>query len=159
MNKKAVFNIAEVMFYLIVVIIVAVFIALATIKYRNEKIDTTDIETFLLARKLVNTDSCLAYKDSIRTHPGIIDLEKLNTPRLISCFTREGFGYSIKISDLDNKEIKSAENLNDRQKANIKICKNVPKHICTARKEIINYYSEGQIRTGFMEIGVIKLVG
>src|SRR3989344_6210299 len=127
MNKKAAFNIGEILIYLMCVIIVAIFIALATVKFRNEKINTIDIETFLLVRKLVNTDSCLAYKDDVRTRPGIIDPDKLNTPRLVSCFTKEGFGYYVKLFDRENNQIKLAENLNEIQKADLPVCENVPK--------------------------------
>ena len=158
MNKKAIFNPVEIMFYIICVMIVAVFIALVTFDYLNEEINTTHLETFLLTKKLVSSSSCLAYQDDIKVYPGITDLEKLNNNRLSSCFTKLGFGYFVKISDINNNIIKTAANLNQEQKSNLKICKQVSRHKCVTRRDLVQYY-DGEIKTGYIDIEVINRVG
>ncbi len=155
MNKKALFNAVEIMVYVVITVIVAVFIAFVAVDYRNEDISTTQLETFLLQKKLTN--SCLAYADSIRTYPSVIDLKKLSSETLSKCYTKEGFGYSIKILELNSTIIKEASNLNLQQKADIKVCERVPGHECFTKKLLINFF-DGSLRTGYMEIGVINLV-
>jgi len=159
MNKKAIFNPVEIMIYIVAVIIVALFIAFATFNYLNEKIDTTNLETFLLTKKLVYSDSCLAYSDSTKTYIGIIDLEKLNNERLNNCFTKNNFGYKVSLYDINNKIVKTTSNLNQRQDAYFPICGEVPKHKCLTRKDLVQYLDQGKIKTGLIEIEVINFVG
>ncbi len=156
MNKKAIFNAVEIMLYVVITVIVAVFIAIVAVNYRNEEISTTQLETFLLQKKLTN--SCLAYADSTGTHPYLIDLNRLTSEILSSCYTKEGFGYSVKILDFNNAIIKEASNLDLSQKANIQVCENVPRHECFKKRILVNFYNDGKISAGYMEIGVINLV-
>ena len=158
MNKKGIFNPVEIMFYIMVVIIVAVFIALAISKFTNEKIDTVNLETFLLERKLIDSDSCLAYKDDLKIYLGIVALEKVNSERLKSCFTKENFGFLITILDLDGNAIKSAKNLDNRQEAYLPICSTIKGYKCIKKKDLIQYKTEQGIKTGEIQIEVIKLV-
>ena len=156
MNKKAIFNAVEIMLYVVITVIVAVFIAVVAVNYRNEEISTKQLETFILQKKLTN--SCLAYTDSAGMHPYLIDLNKLTSEILSGCYTKEGFGYSVKILDFYNIIIKEASNLDLRQRANIQICENVPKHECFKKRILVNFYDNNKISAGYMEIGVINLV-
>ena len=156
MTKKGIFNAVELAVYFIFVIVAAMFIFFAAFHYLNEEIDTTKLETFILAKKLIYSDSCLALKDEIRVYRGIIDLKRLNSEILINCFTKQDFGYLVKVYSLDGKLIKSASNLNSRQESLLPICKSV-KQKCHNRKDIILYYENGKIKTGNIEIEVINL--
>lgn len=155
MNKKALFNAVEIMVYIVITMVVAVFIAFVAVDYKNEDIRTTQLETFLLQKKLTN--SCLAYADDTKTHYSVIDFKKLSSETLSKCYTKEGFGYSVKILELNNTVIKEASNLNLQQKADMKICEKVPGRECFTKKILINFF-DGSLRTGIMEIGVINNV-
>ncbi len=158
MNKRAQLNAMEYMIYIFFVIIVSVFIYLAAFQYLNEDIKTTQLETFLLSKKLVYSESCLAYRDDIKLNPGEIDLNKLNSQNLITCFSKPDFGYLVKISSFDGTLIKSASNLNVKQEVNLPICKNVPHYECTTRRDIVQYHNGEELSTGYIEVEVIKFV-
>ncbi len=156
MNKKAIFDAVEITVYVVITVIVAVFIAVVAVNYKNEEISTTQLETFLLQKKLTNT--CLVYSDNTGIKSYIIDINKLTSEILSQCYTKEGFGYSVKILEFNNTVIKEASNLNLRQKANMQICENVPKHECFKKRILVNFYSNEEIHTGFMDMEVINLV-
>ncbi len=158
MNKKGDLNIVEYIIYISFIIVAASFIGWVTFGYLNEKIDTTNLETFTLTKKLVYSESCLAFKDNLGVHKGIIDLQKLTTPRLVDCYTKNNFGYLVKISTLENKPIKSAANLDLTQQLDIKICKNIPQYTCTSRKDLVSYKDGEEFKTGYIEVEVINLV-
>lgn len=158
MNKKGLFNVVEIIVYLTFVLVLAVFIYLAAFDYLNEDINTTNLETFLLLKKLTYSDSCLAYSDDLRIHQNIIDLKKLNSERLNICFTKKDFGYFIKLLSKDGNAIKTASNLDDRQEAYLPVCKTTPKYECTSKKTPILYYNKGERKQGFLTLEVIKLV-
>lgn len=159
MNKKGLFNVVEIIIYLIFVLVLAVFIYLAAFDYLNEDINTANLETFLLLKKLIYSDSCLAYTDDLRVHLGTIDLEKLNSQRINMCFTKKDFGYFVKLLSKEGNTIKTASNLDDRQEAYLPVCKTIPKYECTSKKTPILYYDKGERKQGFLTLEVIKLVG
>jgi len=155
MNKKGVYEVLELFIYISFVIVVSLFIAIVAINYLNEKIDTTKLETFLLTRYLLNSDSCVAYKDELRVHQGNIDLNKVTFETLNHCFKKEGMGFKIEIQDGESTTIKSASNLNLRQEAYLPICKSIKGFICTKRKDMISYKDNETIKQGFMLTEVI----
>ncbi|MBI2148744.1 hypothetical protein HYU23_03620 [Candidatus Woesearchaeota archaeon] len=159
MNKKGLFNITEFIIFFIFIIIGAMFIVLVGFNYLNEKIETTKLETFILTKKLINSESCLAYKQDNKLQTGVVNLDRLNTNILINCYSKEGLGYVVKIKSLDGKLLKSADNLNELQKTRLPICKTIPKHKCMAREDMILYYDKGEIKTGLIKIEVINFVG
>ncbi len=159
MNKKGLFNVVEIIVYLFFILVLSVFIYIAAFSYINEKIETTNLETFLLFKKLTYSDSCLAYNNDLRVHTGIIDLEKFNSPRLNICFTKKDFGYFIKLASKTGDLIKTASNLDDRQEAYLPVCKTVKQYKCTSKTDPILYYNKGEIKQGFLTLEVIKLVG
>lgn len=158
MNKKGDINIVEYLVYIIFIIIAASFIAWVAFGYLNEKIDTTNLESFILAKKIVNSDSCLAFKDDLSIHKGVIDLQKVDTSRLLNCFSKPNFGYLIKIDNLKGETIKSASNLDLRQQLDFPICKTIPQYTCLSKKDIILYKDDQGIKTGYIEVGVINFV-
>ena len=157
MDKRANFNVIEIIVYMFFVIVVSIFIWSVAIDHINEKIYTINIETFLLSKRLMSSESCLAYKDNARVNPGVIDLQKLNYDRLTKCFSKKDFGYKISIIKLDNQIIKVASNLDLRQEAYLPICKDVKGFECSKRKTLVSLYNNGKLETGFMLIEVIKL--
>mgnify|MGYP001587094404 CR=1 FL=1 len=158
MNKKAQLNFTEWMIYISFVIVAAIFMVVVVVNFLDEKIDTTNIETFVLTKKLLNSESCLAYNDGLRLHQGIIDLAKVNSTRLVNCYTKKDFGYFIKIKDIDNKLIRIASNLDKRQEAYLDICSTIKNFKCIKKEDLILYYDQGQIKKGKIEIEVIDLV-
>lgn len=159
MNKKAQLNVTEWMIYLSFIFITAIFMLVVTVNYLNEQIDTTSLEKFILAKKLLNSDSCLAYNDGVRIHQGIIDLEKVNDNRLSNCYTKKDFGYYIKIKDSNNKVIKTASNLDKNQETYLPVCKTIKNFKCVTKKDPILYYDNEELKIGKIEIEVIKVVG
>lgn len=158
MNKKATLNILELGIYFVFITIVAIFIYIVAIKYLNEDMDTTQVETLILAKRLTYSDSCLAYNDGTRTYQGTIDIQKLNFNRLSSCFTKSTMGYVVNITDLNGKLVKSASNLNLRQEAYLPICKSVKGYRCLTKKSLVQYYNNNELKTGLMSLEVINLV-
>lgn len=159
MNKKGIFDILEIGIYMFFVIAVSIFIFLVAFKYLNEKIDTSNLEINLLTKRLIYSDSCLAYRDEVRTYQGVVDLSKLSFNRLNSCFSKETTGYSINIMDINGTAIKSANNLNLKQAAYLPVCKTVPGYECLKKKNLVSYYDGIGIKTGFIVIEVINFVG
>ena len=139
------------------IIIVAVFIAAVALSYISEEIKTENIETYLILKGLVNSESCLAYNDGTRIHQNIIDLNKLTSNRLSSCLSKTDTGYLITLTNLNGNLVKSESNLDVRQKAYLPICKSIKGFICTKKSTLINYYENNQIKTVIMNLEVIKL--
>lgn len=158
MHKKGILDIVKIAVNLMIVIVVAIFILIVTLRYLNEDIDTIGLETFFLTRNLMYSDSCLAYNDGTRTHLGIIDIQKINFDTLNRCFSKEGFGYVILVDDIDGNTLTSASNLDVSQESYLPICSNLEKYKCLTRKELVSYFQNGEIKTGHMITQVIKLV-
>ncbi len=155
MKKKGSINIVEYIVYILFIIVSAFFISVMAFKYLNEDINTIRLETFILSKKLVSSDQCLAFKDEARIYQGTIDLEKLNIDNLKTCYTKENLGYTVKIKTLDGNIIKSAKNLNLRQEAYLPICAKVNDVKCNIRRDLILYKENENIKTGIIEIEVI----
>ena len=158
MNKKGIFNIVEYITYIIFIIIGASFIAFVTFDYLNEKIDTTGLETFLLTKKLIYSESCLAFKDDLMVQKGVIDLEKLDTKRLLNCFTKTNLGYVITVKSFDGNIIKYASNLDLKQQLAMPVCKTIKQYKCRNRLDIVLYKDRDTIKTGYLNVEVINLV-
>lgn len=158
MHKKGQINTIELIFYLVLIIIVAIFIFIVALKYFNAKIETTNLETFILTKRLIYSESCLAYKEGDRLYQGIVDLQKLEFSRLQRCFSKESMGYTIKITDFSGTIIKSASNLNARQEAYLPICESIKGYECVKKRNLVSYYDNGEIKTGLMILEVIKNV-
>src|SRR3989344_7698856 len=106
MNKKGIFDILERGIYMTFIIIVAVFIAAVALSYISEEIKTENIETYLILKGLVNSESCLAYNDGTRIHQNIIDLNKLTSNRLSSCLSKKNKRNFIKFKKIKKKNLK-----------------------------------------------------
>ncbi len=159
MNKKGILGMIELGVYFIFVMIVAAFMATLSIRYLNEKIDTTALETFMLTKTLVNSDSCLAYKDDLRTYENIIDLKKVNSIRVANCFLKPTLGFIVNVKDLKGTILSSAKSLDARQEAYLPVCKGTKGYICTKRETPILYYDNGIISPGTISLEVINFVG
>src|SRR3989344_3055858 len=159
MNKKGLLDIVRLSVNLIIIIIVSMFILMVILKYQNEDIKTTSLETFLLAKKLIYSDSCLAYKEGNKIYQGVIDMNKLSFDRLNSCATKESLGYIVTVQDLNNNPVKSASNLNLRQQSYLPVCGTINGYECLNRSELISYYDNKEMKTGHMQLEVINFVG
>ncbi len=157
MNKKGNFNIVELITYLVFVLALTIFIYVVAFSYLNEDIDTLDIETFILVKKLTYSDTCLAFQDELGVHQSIINLERLNTPVLINCYTKQGFGYNVKLADENENVIKTAANLNARQEAYLPICGKISRAKCNSRTVPVLYYEGQDKKFGYLTVEVIKL--
>lgn len=148
----------EYMVYILFVIVVSVFILLVAFRYINEDIETTNLETFLLEKSLIYSDSCLSFRDTVKNYPGIVDLERVNSDVITSCFSKQNLGYLVKISDLNRQVLKSASNLDLRQELYLPVCKTVKQYKCANKNDLVLYYEKGQIKTGYISLEVINLV-
>ncbi|HLC86501.1 MAG TPA: hypothetical protein VJG30_04405 [Candidatus Nanoarchaeia archaeon] len=148
------------------VIIVSIFILFVAFAFLNEKIDTHDIEVFMLSRDLLYSDSCLAFSDDYRVFPMHVDTKKLDDERLGSCFSKSSMGFRITLLDSQGREVKSAKSLTLKQEGyltkgasvNYPVCKAVPEYKCSKRKELIVYHTENKIQSGFLVIEVVNRV-
>jgi hypothetical protein len=144
MNKKGVFDIVEIMVYLVFVIIVSLFIYTVAFRFLNEEINTINLETFLLKKSLIGSESCLAYNDGIRLYQNVIDLNKFDFTRIQNCLTKQNLGYRITLYDSENNIVKQPiANLNARQESYLPVCKSFDTFEC-AKKEDIVLYNDGQ---------------
>ena len=158
MNKKAMMGIVELGIYFIFIIIVSVFILSFSFRYLNEKIDTTNLETFLMTKTITNSESCFAFKDDLRVHEGVIDLNKVNSVRLANCISKPTIGEVVTIKDSKGNILKTAKNLDARQEAYLPVCKNTNGYKCITKETPILYYENGVLSLGSIEVEAINFV-
>ena len=166
MNKRAdAGNFLQFFIKFIPVFIVSGFIAIVAWNYLNEDINTHNLETYILTKDLLYSDSCLALSDS-NVHPMTIDVKKISDEKLASCFTKSNMGYRITLLDKDKNEVKSAKSLTVRQegylvktKSGYPVCKSIPEYRCSQRIDPILYSSDDNKKLGFLVTEVINFVG
>lgn len=144
--------------YFLISMAIAVFMFLILFKYTNEEINTNNIETYLLTKKITYSESCLAYNDGARVQQGTVDLRKLDNLRLRNCFSKESLGFTIKIKDLQGREIKSASTLSLGQQGTVEVCQISSGYECYTKRKMISYFDGTQTKTGIMNLGVVKVV-
>ena len=158
MHKKGSFNPVEWAFYLAMIIFVSVFIYFIAIDYLNENIDTLELETQILTKSLITSETCLAYKDENKVYQGTIDLEKLEFSRLKNCFSKNGFGYKVNLKDINNNEIKQVKVLDARQEAFLPICEEFKQYKCIKKTNLVSYKQNNKLELGLLTTEVISIV-
>ena len=136
---------------IILVTIITIFIFMNTAKYLNPGFATEELELRILTAKLLYSDTCIKY-----INPGEIDLEKFNDAHLQNCYLKSNLGFKLNLTNLDDKQIKVAELLNQQQETDLKlptVSKNFKKVLS---KEYVLYYENNQLKPGILNIEVIK---
>ncbi len=139
------------------VMVVVIFIFMVAVSFLNEKFDTRDLEVYTLSRSLLYSENCLALSDEFKVSVGVIDIEKLTPEKLSSCYSKEDFGYTVKLSDIDNNEIAFVNpkfNIN----YNIPICAGVKFYKCSNNKYYVLYKKDNKILPGILDLEVITIV-
>ena len=136
---------------IILVTMITIFIFMNTAKYLNPGFATEELELRILTAKLLYSDTCIKY-----INPGEIDLEKFNDAHLQNCYLKSNLGFKLNLTNLDDKQIKVAELLNQQQETDLKlptVSKNFKKVLS---KEYVLYYENNQLKPGILNIEVIK---
>ncbi len=164
MNKKADGgNFLQLFIKFVPVFIVSGIIAIVAWNYLNEDINTHNLETYLLTKDLLYSDSCLAVSDK---NPLVVDIKKISDERLASCFNKNNMGYRVTLLDKDKNEIKTAKSLTVKQegylvktKKGYPVCKSIPEYRCSQRTDPVLYLSDDEKKFGFLVTEVINFVG
>jgi len=139
-----------------VIIVVIMFVFAVALSFLRERFETHDIEVFTLSRVFFYSENCLALSNDNRIIPGIIDLDKLTVDNLLSCYSKEGLGYTVSVTDLDNNEIKF---VNPKFSINyyLPVCSALKEYRCSKNKYYILYKNNNKIVSGFLNLEVISL--
>ena len=139
-------------FILIVIVVLSVFF-IVSMKVSKE-FDIKEIETKLLTLRYLNSENCLAYKDT-KVNPGIIDINKFNDENLDECLIRENFGAKLELKEGD-KTIKTVFNGKDFFIDNNALCFS-DKYYCTNKIVYVLYYDNG-MKNGLLNINTAMRV-
>lgn len=146
MKKASIYSDTVIWFWrIILVTIISIFILLSTAKYLNADFPTEELELEILKTKLLY--SCLKYEDT-----GEIDLTKINNAVLQKCYLKNNIGYKITLTDMNNKEIKTAQQLSPQQEPKLAICADQ----CAKTEEYVLYYENNKQKSGILKIGMVK---
>ena len=140
-------------FILLVIVVLSVFF-IVSMKVSKE-FDIKEIETKLLTLRYLNTENCLAYKDT-KVNPGIIDLSKFNDENLDKCLNRENFGAKLILMDINDNIIKEAYNGKDFFLDNEPLCFS-DKYYCKEKIVYVLYYENG-LKNGLLNIKSVMRV-
>src|SRR3989344_4438994 len=134
--------------------VLAIFIFIVLFNFINENIPIHDIEADNVMKNLLYSDYCLVYSDEFGSYPGIVDLNKLSKENLISCFAKDGLGYTVSVLDAEGNELKSIDpefNYN----MFIPICKGNKDFVCSEKKDFVLYMKDGKKYPGIINVEVI----
>ncbi len=140
-------------FILLVLVVLSVFFVVSM--RVSKDFDIKEIETKLLTLRYLNTENCLAYKDT-KVNPGIIDLSKFNDENLDKCLNRKNFGTKLILMDLNKNIIKEAYNGKDFFIDNNALCFS-DKYYCTNKVVYVLYYDNG-LKNGLLNITSVMRV-
>lgn len=136
--------------------VVAIFMFIVALTFINEKIDTHPLEADSLVRNLIYSDYCLSYSDGLSSNPGVIDVNRMSPEILKNCFSKDRLGYTVKLTDLSGREIKSVDpglNLN----VYIPICNALKNYKCSTKRNYIIFMKDKIQYSGILTTEVITL--
>lgn len=156
MKKAQALNLTQLTINFMFVFIFAAFMGFTLWTFLNEKYETQNLNAKILTEALVYSENCLAFNNG-NTNPGIIDTKKISPERLTSCFSNDNIGYSVKLSDLEGNEIKSA--ISTSQLSNyLSICSGLHQYKCIEKKNYVLYQKDDNPYPGILTTEVIALV-
>lgn len=142
---------------IIVVAMVVVYLIIVLVYFKNENFDTHEQEVYLLSKSLRYSEDCLALE------PDLIDLDKLTSERLSSCYSDKSLGFRVTLLSFDRTPLKTAEVLSITQKTylgeDLGVCQSLKRtHKCSVRTDLIKYKTDDAIKQGFLQLEVIQSV-
>lgn len=158
MNRKAlVTDMAKWIGNILLIIVVTTFIFFVYLTFAKEVPETHNLESFTISRSLIYSQNCLALDSENQALSGVIDINKMTSERLAACYSKDGVGYTVKLSDLQGQEIKFV-NPGFRLNNYFTVCQDSPYYECSANQYYVLYKSDNKIIPGILSIGVITLV-
>jgi len=158
----------ELLIKLFFVFTFAIFLYVVSYSYLKEPVNIANLESYLLSRNLLYSDSCLAYSDEVKIYPLQVDVKKLSDERLNACFSKETMGFRVTLYDKKGREVKSAKSLTVKQEGLLTrgtkllypVCNSVPQYKCSIRKDLVLYNAkEDNLAQGFLVTEVVNFVG
>ena len=140
-------------FILLVLVVLSVFFVVSM--KVSKDFDIKEIETKLLTLRYLNSENCLAYKDT-KVNPGIIDLSKFNDENLDKCLIRENLGTKLILMDINNNIIKEVYNGKEFFIENEPLCFS-DKYYCTSKLVYVLYYDK-KLENGLLNITSVMRV-
>ncbi len=120
----------------------------------NREVHVGKISNEIYVSRLVLSESCIGYNDGIRSHLGIIDIEKLTSERLDICLKNDRFAAKLNITYNSNSIV--AYNNKVSYLVNSKLCfSNRYKCGTLSPKKFIAVHDKGTVYPGVLESGVV----
>jgi hypothetical protein len=138
---------------------VAVFLVVIIAHYRSENFQTEQLEDFIVSTSLRYSPNCLALEDEEGVHPNLIDMQKLETLKLASCFKREDFSYRVSLKAITGEEIKKVSLLPVNIEQWMPVCKSIRTLACSQKDAYVLYKdAEGKNVPGVLSLEVVRNV-
>lgn len=162
MSKKAqtIMGVFESIWELVLVVIICICIIGVVAYYLNEVNQTQNAEMQVLFTKFIYSPDCLAYNDSIKTYPGLIDYNKFtSTSNIPNCKIKDTYGVRLTLKKLDNSVVtpNPLELLTPEKKGLLSpVCPALPNFKCFTKTAFVNYIINGEIKPGILQMEVIR---
>lgn len=152
----------KMMFYALLVIIVSMIIVFFFCSQVNKEIDTALLEGHIAVNRMLASENCLAYSDSERIFPGVLDLNKLDDNSLTGCYEfleREGQGILLEFNSWDESISKEVEVNPSVMVGGITCDLKDSKYKCYSTRKYVLYKDGDEFKKGILDFRVVTRVG
>ncbi len=157
LNKKGMFNIKteEALLLLVIPIIFLslVLVAFLVIPSSYFKLNTEEVNHFIIRDNILYSKGCLAYEDG-RIHPGIVDINKFNPDRLQKCLGLKENSYGV-ILGLEYGDEDMGIEVNEQMTDRVNFCLSGGDFKCTYEEIYVLVNEDGGNKPGLLKINIV----